>query len=383
MLDIVLIIASAAKLLVFFVCDAYADFVIALASLADYIVGESIDETKNALRACRGDIEEETMGVERGLVGAAAVLCAGVAAAQAWPSKAVRVIVPWGPGGGTDIVARALAQRLTDAHQQQFLVDNRGGAGGMIGTEIGAKAPGDGHTLIIHTLSSHVLNTSYYPKLPYDPERDLAPVTTMGWVPLILFVHPSLPVKTVQDVVNLARARPGEMQYGSFATGSPSHFAAEIMGLATKTKMAHIPYKGGGAAMSALLGGEVPLHFGGVSVGLPHVRAGKIRALAVTSPTRIPVLPELPTMAEALRVKDYDVSVTFGMLAPASMPKDLLGRIYGAVAKIVGSPEYKKHLATLGTEVSTPVTPDELAQWLRKETTRWAQIVQATGVRAQ
>lgn len=323
------------------------------------------------------------MGIERGLVGAAALLVASVAAAQAWPSKPVRVIVPWGPGGGTDIVARALSQRLTDAHQQQFVVDNRGGANGMIGTEIGSRAPGDGHTLIVHTLSSHVLNTSYYPKLPYDPERDLAPVTTVGWVPLVLFAHPSLPAKTVRDVVNLARARPGEIQYGSFGAASTSHFAGEIMGLVTKTQMTHIPYKGGGAAMGALLGGEVPLHFGGVSVGLPHVRAGKIRALAVTGPTRSPVMPELSTMAEALQSKDYDVSVTFGMLAPASTPKDLLGRIYGAVAKIVGSSEYKKHLAALGTEVHTPATPDELAQWLRKETARWAEIVQATGVRAQ
>jgi tripartite-type tricarboxylate transporter receptor subunit TctC len=321
----------------------------------------------------------------RGVLCAAAMAGMGSvqAQAQAWPGKAVRVIVPWGPGGGTDIVARALTQRLSESLHQQFIVDNRGGAGGMIGVDLGAKSPGDGYTLIVHTLSSHVLNTSYYPKLPYDPERDLTPITLVGWVPLILYVHPSLPVKTVQDVVRLARAQPGQVQYGSFATGSPSHFAAEIMAQMTGVKMVHIPYKGGGVAMAALLGGEVPLHFGGVSVGLPHVQAGKIRALAVTSTKRIAVLPKLPTMSEALQLKDYDVSVTFGMLAPASLPRDLRGQIYNAVRKVVLSDAYRKHLAKLGTEESDPIAPDALAAWLRKETARWAAIVNSTGVRAR
>lgn len=316
-------------------------------------------------------------------VAVTAAMVVGMAAAQSWPVKPVRVIVPWGPGGGTDIVARALTARLSESLSQQFIVDNRGGANGIIGTDLGAKAPGDGYTIIVHTLSSHVLNTSYYSKLPYNPERDLAPVTLVGWVPLLMYVHPSFPVNNPQDVVNLARSRPGQVQYGSFATGSPSHFAAEIMSYMTKTKMVHIPYKGGGAAMAALLGGEVPLHFGGVSVGLPHVKAGKIKALAVTGASRIATLPDLPTMAEALKLKGYDVSVTFGVLAPASTPKDLIERIYAEISKVVKSPEYNKRLAALGTEESTPVSPEELAQWLRKETARWADIVQKTGVRAE
>jgi len=319
----------------------------------------------------------------RWVAGVAAVTIAGMVAAQSWPAKPVRVIVPWGPGGGTDIVARALTARLSETLHQQFIVDNRGGAGGIIGTDLGAKSPGDGYTIIIHTLSGHVLNTSYYPKLPYNPERDLAPVTLVGWVPLLMYVHPSFPVKTPQDVVNLARSRPGQVQYGSFATGSPSHFAAEIMGFMTKTKMVHIPYKGGGAAMAALLGGEVPLHFGGVSVGLPHVKAGKIRALAVTGASRIATLPELPTVAEALKLEGYDVSVTFGVLAPGTTPKDVVGHIYTEIAKVVNSPEYKKRLAALGTEESPAITPEELAAWLRKETARWADIVHKTGVRAE
>lgn len=315
--------------------------------------------------------------------GWAIALIAGVASAQSWPVKPVRVIVPWGPGGGTDIVARALAARLSETLNQQFLIDNRGGANGIIGTDLGAKAPGDGYTLIMDTLSSHVLNTSYYAKLPYNPERDLAPVTLVGWVPLLMYVHPSFPVNSPQDVVNLARSRPGQVQFGSFATGSPSHFAAEVMSYMTKIKMVHIPYKGGGAAMTALLGGEVPLHFGGVSVGLPHVKAGKIKALAVTGLSRISVLPEVPTVAEALKLEGYDVSATFGVLAPASTPKEIIERIYTEISKVVKSPEYKARLAVLGTEESQPIPPAELAQWLRKETARWAVIVRETGIRAE
>ncbi len=319
----------------------------------------------------------------RWLAGWAVAAAAGVVMAQSWPAKPVRVIVPWGPGGGTDIVARAVTAKLSKNTGQQFIVDNRGGANGIIGTELTARAPGDGYTIMLNTLSAFVLNTSYYPKLPYNPERDLAPVTLVGWVPLLMYVHPSFPVKTAQDVVNLARSRPGQVQYGSFATGSPSHFAAEIMGYMTKTKMVHIPYKGGGAAMAALLGGEVPLHFGGVSVGLPHVKAGKIKALAVTGTTRIAVLPNVPTMEEALKLKGYDVSVTFGVMVPASAPKDLIGHIYAEVSKVVKSPEYRKRLAVLGTEESTPIPPDELAVWLHNETARWADIVHKSGVRAE
>ncbi len=317
----------------------------------------------------------------RVMTGLAAMIIAGSAVAQDWPTKAVRVVIPWGPGGGTDIVGRAAAAKLTENTGQQFLVDNRGGAGGMIGTALVAKAPGDGYTLLLHTLSSHVLNTSYYKKKPYDPDKDLSPVTLVGKVPLIMYVHPSLPAKTAQDVVNLARAQRGQLQYGSFATGSPSHFAAEIMADMTHVKLVHIPYKGGGAAMAALLGGEVPLHFGGVSVGLPHVKAGKIKALAVTGAVRTPTLPDLPTMAEALKLKDYDVTVTFGVLAPSSTPKALLQHIYDEFAKAVNSADYKKRLVVLGTDPAPALTPDELGRWLKENTARWTAVVNKTGIR--
>jgi tripartite-type tricarboxylate transporter receptor subunit TctC len=310
-----------------------------------------------------------------------AVAFSGPVLAQNWPERPVRMVVPWGPGGGTDIVARQFGARLTEMYGQQFPIDNRGGANGIIGADIVAKAPGDGYTVMVHTLSSHVLNTSYYSKLPYNPDRDFAPITLVGKVPLILYVHPSFPAKTVRDVVNIARKKPDSVQYASFATGSPSHFAGAILAQLTGTKMVHIPYKGGGLAMAAVLGGEAYLHFGGISVGLPHVRAGKINAIAVSAAERTPQLPDLPTVAEALQLKDYDVTVTFGMLVPASVPKALQEQIYQKVAAAVNSKEYKERLQKVGTDEMPALKPDELAQWLRNETARWAGIVKSTGIR--
>lgn len=304
----------------------------------------------------------------------------GITVAQSWPERPVRVVVPWGPGGGTDIAARQLAASLAEQYGQQFPIDNRGGANGIIGADLVAKAPGDGYTLMLHTLSSHVLNTSYYSKLPYNPDHDFAPITLIGKVPLILYVHPSFPARTVQQVVNIARAKPDSVQYASFATGSPSHFAGALLAQLTGTKMVHIPYKGGGVAIAAVLGGEAYLHFGGISVGLPHVRAGKIHAIAVSAAERTPQLPDLPTVAEALKLKDYDVTVTFGMLSPAGVPKGLQAVIYQKIAAVVNSPGYKMRLKKVGTDQVEAIKPDELAQWLKSETVRWAGIVKNTGV---
>lgn len=320
------------------------------------------------------------MQIARWFAAGLALMVCGSAVAQGWPERPVRMVVPWGPGGGTDIVARQFGARLTEMYGQQFPIDNRGGANGIIGADLVAKAPGDGYTVMVHTLSSHVLNTSYYSKLPYNPDRDFAPITLVGKVPLILYVHPSFPARTVREVVNIARAKPDSVQYASFATGSPSHFAGAMLGLMTGTKMVHIPYKGGGLAMAAVLGGEAYLHFGGISVGLPHVKAGKIHAIAVSAAERTPQMPELPTVAEALKLKDYDVTVTFGMLVPASVPKALQETIYQKVAAAVNSREYKERLQKVGTDEMPALKPEELAQWLKTETTRWAGIVKSTGV---
>jgi len=303
------------------------------------------------------------------------------AQAQNWPEKPVRVLIPWGPGGGTDIAGRQFAARMAEMYGQQFPVDNRGGANGMIGTSIVAKAPGDGYTILLHTLSSHVLNTSYYAQRPYDPDKDFSPVTLIGKVPLVLYVHPSFPARKPADVVRLAKANPDGVQYASFATGSPSHFAGALLALKTGTKMLHVPYKGGGVAMAALLGGEAYLHFGGIAVGLPHVRAGKIHAIAVSTAERTPQLPDLPTIAESLKLNDYDVSVTFGILVPSSTPKALQETMYRKMAAALASNEYKSRLTKTGTDEVPATTPAELAHWLQRETARWAAIVKDTGIR--
>lgn len=315
------------------------------------------------------------------------LLCLGLmvpwAGAQEWPARTVRMVVPWPAGGGTDIAARPLAARMSELTGQQFIIDNRGGANGIIGADLVAKSPGDGYTILMHTLSSHVLNTSYFRKLPYNPEKDFSPVTFAGGVPLLLYVHPSFPARNVRDVVAAARARPGEVQYASFAPGSPSHFAGALLALKSGTKMTHVPYKGGGPAMIALVSGEAYLHFGGSGVGLPHVKAGKIRAIAVSSAERSPQAPELPTVGEALGIADYDASVTFGLLLPSSAPQALRDRIYKSYAAALQSPEFKARLRALSTDERPVITPQELAEWLKKETARWAEIVKATGIRGE
>jgi tripartite-type tricarboxylate transporter receptor subunit TctC len=232
------------------------------------------------------------------------------------------------------------------------------------------------------TLAAFTQNTSYYRKIPYDPDRDFTPVTQVGWTPLVMAAHPSLPVKSARDVVALAKSRPGELVYGSFGTGSTSHFAGAILALETKTKMIHVPYKGGGPVLVANIAGEVPLHYGGVPPTLPHIKAGKLKALAVTGFKRSSFLPDVPTMSEALKLPDYDVTVTFGMMAPSATPKEVIDRIHAEIGKVVRSPEFKSRLAALGTDETPLLTPAEMVEWLRNQTAHWARLVQATGIRA-
>lgn len=317
-----------------------------------------------------------------------AALCAGLAAAglaiaQSWPTRPVRLIVPWPPGGGTDIVARPLAQKLSENLGQQFIVDNRGGANGVIGTEIAAKAPGDGYVFMFTTLASFAQNTSYYRKIPYDPDRDFTPVTQVGWTLLVMVAHPSLPVKSARDVVALARSHPGELAYGSFGAGSTSHFAGALLAFETKTRMIHVAYKGGGPVLAANIAGEVPLHYGGVPPTLPHIKSGKLKALAVTSARRSAYLPDVPSVTEALKIPDYNITVTFGIMAPASTPRQIIDRVHAEIGKVVRSAEFKSRLAALGYDETPLMTPKELREWLRVETARWARIVRLTGIRAE
>jgi len=315
------------------------------------------------------------------MVGSLAFAVAGAAAAQSWPTRAVRIIAPFAPGGATDIIMRPLAQVLSENLGQQFVVDNRGGANSLIGTDLAAKAPADGHTFLFNTLAAFTQNTSYYRKLPYDPEG-FTLVAQVGWTPILMLAHPSLTVQSVRDVIALAKARPGELTWGSFGAGSSSHFAGALLALETKTKMVHVPYKGGGPVAVANVAGEVPIHYGGVPPTIGFVKAGRLKALAVTAAKRTAFLPDVPTIAEALKIRDYDITVTFGMLAPAGTPKPVAERMHAEMGKILSSQDFKSMLVKLGTD-ETPVTSlADLGAWLKNETARWNRIVEFTGIRA-
>lgn len=314
------------------------------------------------------------------MCGAIGYILAGGAMAQSWPTKPVRIIVPWAPGGASDIIGRPLAQKLSENLGQQFIVDNRGGANSLIGTDAAAKAPPDGYTFLFNTLAAFTQNTTYYRKLPYDPEA-FALVGQVGWTPVLMLVHPSLPVRTARDVIALAKARPGALTYGSFGAGSTSHFAGALLAYETKINMVHVPYKGGGPLAAANVAGEVPISFGGVTTNIQFVKAERLKALAVTAAKRSAFLPDVPTIAEALKVRDYDITVTFGMLAPAETPKPIVDRIHAEIGKIMNSPDFKSRLVALGTDETLVMSLAELSAWLRNETERWRRIIEFTGIR--
>lgn len=314
-------------------------------------------------------------------LGFAVLVAAGAAAAQPWPARPVRIVVPWAPGGATDIIMRPLAQKLSENLGQQFVVDNRGGANSLIGTDVAAKAPADGHVFLFNTLAAFTQNTSYYAKLPYDP-AGFTLVAQVGWTPIMMLAHPSLPVKSVRDVIALARARPGELTWGSFGRGSSSHFAGALLAHETKTDMIHVPYKGGGPVAAANVAGEVPIHYGGVPPTIQFVKAGRLKAVAVTAAKRTAFLPEVPTIEEALKVRDYNITVTFGMLAPAGTPKPVVDRMHAELGKIMSSPDFKATLVKLGTDETPVMSQAELGAWLKNETARWKRIIELTGIRA-
>lgn len=315
------------------------------------------------------------------VVGLTLLGVAGMVAAQSWPARPVRVIVPWAPGGATDIITRPLAQKLSENLGQQFVVDNRGGANGLIGTDLAAKALADGYTFLFNTLAAFTQNTSYYKKLPYDP-AGFTLVAQVGWTPIMMLAHPSLPVKSVRDVIALAKARPGQLTYGSFGRGSSSHFAGALLAHETKTNMIHVPYKGGGPVAVANVSGEVPIHYGGVPPNLGFIKTGRLKALAVTAAKRTAFLPDVPTIEEALKVRDYNITVTFGMLVPAGVPKPVAERLHAEIGKILNSADFKARLVSLGTDDTPPMSQADLSAWLKNETARWKRIIELTGIHA-
>ena len=306
-----------------------------------------------------------------------ATFAAGALAQTSYPSKPVRFVLPYPPGGGSDTIGRPLAQRLAENLKQQVIFDNRGGAGGNIGMEIVAKSPPDGYTIVLALTAQLAVNPALYKKVPYDPIRDYEPITLLATGPYILVVHPSLPVKSAKELIALARARPGQITYASSGNGSGAHLATALLENMTKTRMVHVPYKGGGPALVDLLAGQVQVLFATYAAGKPHIDSGRIRALAVSTAKRLTGV-DLPTVAEA-GVPGYDAGVWYAMLAPAGTPRDIVAKLNAEIIRALQSSEMKTVLSRAAIE---PVgsTPEELAAFMKSELVKWAKVVKEANV---
>jgi tripartite-type tricarboxylate transporter receptor subunit TctC len=295
------------------------------------------------------------------------------AAAQVpYPNRAVRVVVPFPPGGGTDIISRTVAQRLSETWGQPVIIDNRGGANGIIGTDLGAKAKPDGYTLLV-VIATHAINPSLYRKLPYDTATDFVPITLMAQYPFILTVHPSLPAKTVREFIALAKTKPGQLSYASSGNGSGPHLGFELFKSVARIDVVHVPYKGAGPANVDLISGQVQAMFNNFLAAMPQIKAGRLRVLAVTSAKRSPVMPELPTLAES-GLPGFEVTGWYALLAPAGTPRDIAGKVQADVAGALRVPAVHSRLSSEGAE---PVgsTPDQFAKFLAAEIRKWSTVV--------
>ena len=294
--------------------------------------------------------------------------------AQNYPVRPVRMIVPFSPGGATDVPARILAQRLSEALGHQIVIDNRPGAGAVLGTDAVAKAPPDGYTLLL-TATTHVISASLYKKLPYDAIRDFAPVMLIGSGPNVLTVHPSLPAKNVRELISLAKARPGKIDYASSGNGSAQHlFGALFMSLAD-IRMMHIPYKGSAPATTDLIAGQVSVGFPGIALVLPHTKAGRLRALAVTSAERSKAMPDVPSIAEA-GLPGYAATLWLGLLAPRGTPPEIVQKLYDEIAKVLRQPEVESAYLATGTDV-TISNPEQFGRFVKAEYDKWAKVIKA------
>jgi tripartite-type tricarboxylate transporter receptor subunit TctC len=304
-------------------------------------------------------------------------LCASVAAAQHYPNRPIRLVVPFPAGGPNDIIGRLVAQKLGDTLGQQMVVDNRAGAGGNIGTDLVAKSPADGYTLLSGGMGSLIMNP-IIDKVPYDTLRDFAPVILMASAPNVLVTHPSLPVRDVKGLIALARAHPGQLNYGSGGVGSTPHLSGALFNSMTGVNIVHIPYKGNAPAITDLLGGQVQLAYLGIPPVQPHIQSGKLKALAVTSERRSATLPQVPTIAES-GVPGYELSPWYGILAPAGTPSDIVMKLNAAIAKIVRTPEMKEKLAGIGAEAET-TTPEAYAARMKSDLARWTKVIRSAHI---
>ena len=312
-----------------------------------------------------------------------AALCAAVGIspavvqAQNYPSKTIRMIVPFPAGGATDIVARLVAQKLGETFGQQVIVYNRGGAAGTIGSDLAAKAPADGYTLLVGTSSTHAIAQSLYAKLPYDSVKDFAPVVGLATSTIVLSMHPSVPAKTVRELITLAKARPNALSFASSGSGGVSHLVGEMFKAQAGVEMLHVPYKGDAPALADLVGGQVSLEFGTALSFIPYIQSGRLRALAVTSLQRSAVMPEVPTVAES-GLKGFEALQWYGVFAPAGTRGEVVARLNGEIAKILRNNEMRERLTKLASEVLAN-TPEEFAAFQKAEISKWAKVVKDSG----
>ncbi|MGH8617241.1 MAG: Bug family tripartite tricarboxylate transporter substrate binding protein [Burkholderiales bacterium] len=313
------------------------------------------------------------------------LLAAGLAAAagahaQNYPARPVRMIVPAAPGGGADIVARIVAIKLTELLGQQVVVDNRAGAAGTIGAEMTARAVADGYTVLMAQSTSVAIAPNLYPKLGYDTLRDFAPISLSAAVPNLVVVHPSIPVTTIKELIAFAKAKPGQLNYGSSGTGAPSHLAGELLKSLAGAQLTHIPYKGAGPATASLLGAETQVMFAPIVAVIPHVKSNRLRAVAVTTAKRSPAVPEIPTVAES-GVPGYEIASWFGVLGPAKLPPEIVARLNRDLVRAVQAPETKERLANEGAE-AIGSTPAQFTAYLREELARYGKLIRDAGIRA-
>ncbi len=306
---------------------------------------------------------------------------ASTADAQSWPAKPIRIISPYPPAGANDLLARIIAPKLSEQLGQPVVVENRAGATGNIGAELVAKAPADGYTLLMGQAGNLTINISLMAKIPFDPVRDFSPVTMVASTPNVLVVHPSLPVRTVKDLIALAKAKPGQINYATSGIGSPGHLAAELLNKSAGIRLVHIPYKGAAPALLDVVAGNAHLYFTSAVSAQPFIPSGRLRMVAVASAKRSPSLPEVPTVAEA-GFPEFDVSSWWGVVAPASTPREVVMRLQTEIHRVIALPEIRAKLAEQGLDIATN-TPEQFAAYIKSETAKWAKLIREVGVKPE
>jgi tripartite-type tricarboxylate transporter receptor subunit TctC len=302
-------------------------------------------------------------------------------AVQAYPDRPIRLVVPFPPGGINDLIARIIGQSLSEQMKQNVVIDNRAGAGGTVGLGIAARANPDGYTLAFGATSTVAVSPALYRNLPYDPVKAFAPIAPLAEVPSVALVTPSLAAASMKDLIALARARPGSLNYASAGAGTSQHMGTELLKTLAKIDMVHVPYKGGAAAIADLIGGQVQLQIEPLPTAMPHIKSGKVRALAVTSRSRLPILGDLPTVAEAAGLPGYELIIWFGLLAPADTPRPIVQRLNREVLRAIASPEVRERFAQQGASPSAAQTPEQFGAFIRTEISKWAEVARVAGAK--